>query len=110
MSKSKIKRIVKPILEKIPETTTINIVSGVASSPVITVEKKPPTPFKTVGTCRKSKTGNAISIKLFPENRFLHIAIRDIELILEDKNNSTVANVREYEKLENLKEVIKDGN
>jgi hypothetical protein len=78
-------------------------------STVEKVEEKTPTPFKTVGTVRLSKSGNAISIKLFPENRFLHISKRDIELILIDKNNSTVANVREYEKLENLKEGKTNG-
>jgi hypothetical protein len=82
-----------------------NIVAGNVASPVIIQEKKP-TPFKTVGTCRKSKSGNAISIKLISENRFLHISIRDVELILLDENNSTVANVREYEKLEKVNGVV----
>lgn len=70
------------------------------------LQEKNPTPFKTVGTCRKSKSGNAISIKLISENRFIHISIRDIELILLDENNSTVANVREYEKLEKVNGVV----
>jgi hypothetical protein len=70
------------------------------NTPVL--QDRKPTPFKTVGTVRKSKSGNAISIKLISENRFLHISKRDIELILLDENNVTVANVREYEKLENL--------
>lgn len=61
---------------------------------------KKPTPFKTVGTVRLSKSGNAISIKLIADNRFLHISKRDIELILMDSNHLTVCNVREYEKLE----------
>lgn len=77
-----------------PDTPTV-------ASPVM--QEKKPTSFKTVGTCRKSKSGNAISIKLISENRFLHVSIRDIESILIDENNSTVANVREYERLENLK-------
>lgn len=66
------------------------------------LKEKPPTAFKTVGTVRKSKSGNAISIKLFEEGRFFHISIRDIELIISDTQNVTVANVREYERLENL--------
>lgn len=57
-----------------------------------------PTPYKTVGSVRKSKNGNAISIKLFPENRYLHVSIRDVERILTDANNETVGNVREYER------------
>jgi hypothetical protein len=97
-------------VEETPAKTETNIIIGVASSPVIIQQEKKPTNFKTVGTCRKSKAGNALSIKLFPENRFLHIAIRDIELIIDDKDNSTVANVREYEKLENVSEVKKDGS
>jgi hypothetical protein len=71
-------------------------------TPPVILQDKKPTPFKTVGTVRRSKSGNAISIKLISENRFLHISKRDIELILLDENNTTVANVREYEKLENL--------
>jgi hypothetical protein len=83
-----------------------NIDSPILSGTVFNeaVEKRKPTSFKTVGTCRKSKSGNAISIKLISENRFLHVSKRDIELILLDENNVTVANVREYERLENLKE------
>jgi hypothetical protein len=73
------------------------------------MQEKKPTNFKTVGTVRKSKSGNAISLKLFAENRFFHISIRDIELILTDKENLIVGNVREYERLENLG-VVKDGN
>jgi hypothetical protein len=71
-------------------------------NPPVILQDRKPTPFKTVGTVRKSKSGNAISIKLISENRFLHISKRDIELILLDENNVTVANIREYEKLENL--------
>lgn len=71
------------------------------NTPVI--QEKKPTNFKTVGTVRKSKSGNAISIKLFAENRFLHVSLRDIETILNDKENSYVGNVREYEKLELIK-------
>jgi len=52
--------------------------------------------YRTVGTCRLSKSGQALSIKLFPENRYLHIRKRDIELIFEDINHATVANIREY--------------
>lgn len=81
--------------------TSNNIIVGNVASPVL-VEEKKPTSFKTVGTVRRSKSGNAISIKLIAENRFLHISKRDIELILLDENNSTVANVREYERLENI--------
>jgi hypothetical protein len=66
----------------------------------ISVEKKVEnsTSYKTVGSVRKSKNGNAISIKLFPENRYLHISIKDVERILTDTNNETVGNVREYER------------
>jgi hypothetical protein len=71
------------------------------NTPVL--QEKKPTNFKTVGTVRKSKSGNAISLKLFAENRFLHISIRDIELILTDKENLIVGNVREYERLELIK-------
>lgn len=71
------------------------------NTPVL--QEKQPTNFKTVGTVRKSKTGNAISLKLFADNRFLHVSIRDIETILNDKENSFVGNVREYEKLELIK-------
>jgi hypothetical protein len=71
------------------------------NTPVL--QEKKPTNFKTVGTVRKSKSGNAISLKLFADNRFLHVSIRDIETILNDKENSYVGNVREYEKLEGLK-------
>jgi hypothetical protein len=49
------------------------------NTPVL--QDKKPTPFKTVGTVRKSKSGNAISIKLIAENRFLHVSKRDIELM-----------------------------
>ena len=84
-----------------------HIIPSNPASPVM--QEKTPTPFKTVGTVRLSKSGNAISIKLFPENRFLHIAKRDIELILIDKNNSTVANVREYDKIEVVKEGKNNG-
>jgi len=67
------------------------------TSETITNEKKTPTSFKTVGTVRLSKSGNAISIKLIADNRFLHISKRDIELILLDSNHLTVCNVREYD-------------
>jgi len=60
------------------------------------------TPFSTVGTCRRSKSGNALSIKLFADNRYLHISLKDAEAILNDDTNSVIGNVREYEKLENL--------
>jgi len=66
------------------------------------IQDKKPTPFKTVGTCRRSKSGNALSIKLFEENRFLHISLKDAELIINDDTNSIVGNVREYERLENI--------
>ena len=69
------------------------------NTPVLKTEEKQKTPFKTVGTVRLSKSGNAISIKLIQENRFLHISRRDIEFILSDINHATVGNVREYEKL-----------
>lgn len=65
---------------------------------VKTIEK-PKTNFRTVGTARISKSGNALSIKLINEGRFLHISKRDIESILLDVNHTTVANVREYDKL-----------
>ena len=55
-----------------------------------------PPAYKTVGTCRLSKSGQALSLKLFPENRYLHIRKRDIGLIFEDVNRATVANIREY--------------
>jgi len=55
------------------------------------------TPYKTVGTARISKSGNALSVKIIAENRFFHISRRDIELILQDINHATVANVREYD-------------
>ena len=54
--------------------------------------------YKNVGTVRMSKTGNAISIKIFDSGKFYHISRRDIELLLEDMNHCTVAHVREYEK------------
>ena len=80
------------------------------SETVIEKETKKPTPFKTVGTVRLSKSGNAISIKLISDNRFLHISKRDIELILMDSNHLTVCNVREYEKLNlNSNGVWKNG-
>lgn len=80
-----------------------NIVPEKIAEIVIPVNQdKKPTPFKTVGTCRRSKSGNALSIKLFADNRFLHISLKDAELILNDDTNSVVGNVREYEKLENL--------
>lgn len=60
--------------------------------------EKNQTPYRTVGTVRKSKNGNAISVKLFPDNRYLHISIKDVERILTDENNQTVGNVREYER------------
>lgn len=66
------------------------------------LQDKKPTSFKTVGTCRKSKSGNAISIKLFEENRFLHISLKDAESIITDETNSVIGNVREYERLENI--------
>jgi hypothetical protein len=70
--------------------------------PVLQDKKPTPTPFKTVGTCRKSKSGNAISIKLFEDNRFLHISLKDAEAIITDETNSVIGNVREYERLENI--------
>ena len=73
----------------------------------ITVEK-PITPYRTVGTVRRSKNGKAISIKLFPENRYLHLSIQDVERILDDENNQTVGNVREYIRNENS-EVVNNG-
>ena len=66
------------------------------------IQDKKPTPFKTVGTCRRSKSGNALSIKLFDDNRFLHISLKDAELIINDDTNSIIGNVREYERLEKL--------
>lgn len=75
-----------------------NAIAGVTTSPKVEKPKEK-TPFKTVGTVRLSKNGGAISIKLFPENRFLHISKRDLELILMDENHLTVCNVREYDKL-----------
>lgn len=78
------------------------------NTPVL--QEKKPTNFKTVGTVRKSKSGNAISIKLFIENRFLHISIRDIEIILNDKENAYVGNVREYERLEWIKNGKQEPN
>jgi hypothetical protein len=84
------------------ETTPENNIIAGNVAPPVSIQEKKPTPFKTVGTCRKSKSGNAISIKLISENRFLHVSIRDIESILDDEKNVTVANVREYERLENL--------
>jgi len=62
--------------------------------PVLMEQIKPS--YKTVGTCRLSKSGQALSLKLYPENRYLHIRKRDIELIFSDVNNATVANIREY--------------
>lgn len=78
--------------------------SNPSEETVKTIEKlekpeKPKTTFRTVGTARISKTGNALSIKLLNEGRFLHISRRDVESILVDSNHSTVANVREYDKL-----------
>jgi hypothetical protein len=73
-------------------------IAGVATSSKVEKPKEK-TPFKTVGTVRLSKNGGAISIKLFADDRFLHISKRDIELILMDENHLTVCNVREYDKL-----------
>lgn len=88
------------------DDTELKEVSDIEPLNTPVLQDRKPTPFKTVGTVRKSKSGNAISIKLISENRFLHISKRDIELILLDENNVTVANVREYEKLENLSGVV----
>jgi len=68
--------------------------------PEIVTLKPKTTAFRTVGTVRLSKSGNAISIKLLAESRFLHISRRDIEFILLDINHATVANVREYDKIQ----------
>jgi hypothetical protein len=68
--------------------------------PEIVTEKPKANNYRTVGTVRLSKSGNAISIKLIAESRFLHVSRRDIELILMDINHATVANVREYDKVQ----------
>jgi hypothetical protein len=69
------------------------------NTPVLIEQAKPN--YQTVGTCRLSKSGQALSLKLYPENRYLHIRKRDIELIFEDVNHATVANIREYLPKEN---------
>lgn len=67
---------------------------------IISLKPKIKDEFKTVGTARKSKSGNSLSIKLIAENRFFHISKKDVELILMDEQNKTVANVIEYARME----------
>jgi hypothetical protein len=61
------------------------------------------TSYRIVGTARISKSGQALSIKLIEgvNNRYLTISKSDLIRIFTDGNNQTVADVREYDAINN---------
>lgn len=66
-------------------------------SPVISNEQRESNPYEIVGTCRMSKTGKSLSIKLGngKEARYFSISKYDIESVFH--NPLTVADMREYD-------------